>query len=52
MLDDNANLLHTTIEANRRTVDLIAEAVRNQQPSAGTYGADAVTSEDLSLIHI
>ena len=46
LMDENANLLHTAIEANRRTVDLIAEAVRNQQPSAGTYGADAVTSED------
>lgn len=46
LLDENAKLLHTAIEANRRTVDLIAEAVQNQQPSAGTYGADAATSED------
>ena len=46
LMDENSKLLHTAIEANRRTVDLIAEAVRNQQPSAGTYGADAATSEN------
>ena len=46
LMDENAKLLHTAIETSRRTVDLIAEAVQNQQPSAGTYGADAATSED------
>ena len=46
LMDENARLLKTAIEANRRAVDLIAEAVRNQQPSAGTYDANAATSED------
>ena len=39
-------LLRAAIEANRRVVELIAEAVRNQQPSAGTYGANAATATD------
>lgn len=46
LMAENAKLLRAAIEANRRVVDLIAEAVRNNQPSAGTYGADAVTSAD------
>jgi len=46
LMDENGRLLKAAIEANRRVVDLIAEAVRNQQPSAGTYGSDAVTSTD------
>ena len=33
-------------EANRRVVELIADAVRGQQPSAGTYGSNAVTASD------
>ena len=46
LIDENARLLKTAIEANRRVVDLIAEAVREQQPSAGVYGANGVTSQD------
>jgi len=46
LMDENAKLLKTAIEANRRVVDLIAEAVREQQPSAGTYAANGVTSRD------
>ncbi len=46
LMSENAKLLRAAIEANRRVVDLIAEAVRNNQPSAGTYSAYAFTSTD------
>ena len=46
LMDENARLLRAAIDANRRVVDLIAEAVRKQQPSAGTYSSEAVTSTD------
>jgi hypothetical protein len=46
LMGENAKLLRAAIEANRRVVDLIAEAVQNQQPNAGTYGVNAVKSED------
>ncbi|MEK9753049.1 MAG: hypothetical protein VW338_07550 [Rhodospirillaceae bacterium] len=46
LMAENAKLLRAAIEANRRVVELIADAVRNQQPSAGTYSADAVTARD------
>jgi len=45
LMDENAALLKTAIEANRRVVDLIAEAVRDQQPSAGVYAATGTTSQ-------
>lgn len=46
LMEENAKLLRTALEANKRVVDLIAEAVRSKQPSAGTYGANAATAED------
>ncbi len=44
LMDENAKLLRTAIEANSRVVDLIADAVRDQQPSAGVYAASGTTS--------
>lgn len=44
LIQENGELLHIAIEANRRVVDLIAEAVQAQQPTAGTYSSDAQTS--------
>jgi hypothetical protein len=46
LMDENTKLLRAELEVNKRVVEMIAEAVRKQQPSAGTYGAKAVTSED------
>ncbi len=46
LMAENAKLLRAAIEANRRVVELIADAVRGQQPSAGTYGSNAVTASD------
>ena len=46
LMDENAKLLKAAIEANRRVVELIADAVREQQPSAGVYGANGITSAD------
>ncbi|MAH84589.1 MAG: hypothetical protein CBB68_09690 [Rhodospirillaceae bacterium TMED8] len=46
LIDKNAKLLRTAIETNQRVIDMIAEAVKEQQPSAGTYGANAVTAQD------
>jgi len=43
LLDENARLLKVAIDANRRVVDMIAEAVREAAPSAGTYGAKGTT---------
>ncbi len=43
LIDDNAKLLKIAIEANRRVVDLIAEAVKASVPSAGTYSANGAT---------
>ncbi|NQW02086.1 MAG: flagellar protein FlgN [Rhodospirillales bacterium] len=42
MLQENAQMLKTAITANRRVVDMIAEAVRNVTPGAGTYGANGM----------
>lgn len=39
LIDDNARLLKVAIEANRRVVDLIAEAVKASTPGPGVYGA-------------
>ena len=44
LMDENASLLETAISANRRVVELIAEAVQDQQPSAGVYGSHGGTS--------
>ena len=46
LMAQNTKLLGAAIEVNSQVVDLIAEAVRNEQPSAGIYSSDAVTSED------
>lgn len=43
LLADNAEMLKTAITANRRVVDMIAEAVKNVAPGAGTYGANGMT---------
>ncbi|MCZ6604671.1 MAG: hypothetical protein O7A03_05950 [Alphaproteobacteria bacterium] len=40
LIEDNAKLLKIAIEANRRVVDMIAEAVKASVPSAGTYSAN------------
>lgn len=37
LIEENAKLLKIAIEANRRVVNLIAEAVKASVPSAGTY---------------
>ena len=43
LIEDNAKLLKIAIEANRRVVDMIAEAVKASVPSAGTYSANGAT---------
>ncbi len=40
LMEDNAKLLKNAIEANRRVVEAIAEAVKSSQPGPGTYSAD------------
>ena len=40
LIEDNAVLLKIGIEANRRVVNMIAEAVKASVPSAGTYSAN------------
>jgi len=37
LIEENAKLLRVAIEANRRVVNMIAEAVKASVPSAGTY---------------
>lgn len=39
LIEDNAKLLKVAIESNRRMVELIAQAVKECVPSAGTYSA-------------
>ncbi|MGB0683128.1 MAG: flagellar export chaperone FlgN [Magnetovibrionaceae bacterium] len=47
LMEQNARLLKTSIDANRRVVRTIAEAARKSKPSAGTYGANgSVTGVD------
>jgi len=43
MLDENAGLLKITIEANRRVVNMVADAVKAQQPGPGTYSAKGMS---------
>ncbi len=43
LLSENANMLRVAIKANRRVVDMIAEAVKSVTPGAGTYGANGMT---------
>jgi len=39
MISENARLLKVTIEANRRIVELVADAVKEQQSGPGIYSA-------------
>lgn len=43
LIEENAQLLKIGIEANRRVVNMIAEAVKASVPSAGTYSASGAT---------
>lgn len=43
LLEENANMLKIAITANRRVVDMIAEAVKTVTPGAGTYGSNGMT---------
>lgn len=43
LIEDNAKMLKIAIEANRRVVNLIAEAVKASVPSAGTYSPTGAT---------
>ena len=43
LIEENAELLNVAIEANRRVVNLIAEAVKASVPSAGTYSRTGAT---------
>lgn len=43
LIEENAQLLKIGIEANRRVVDMIAEAVKASIPSVGTYSANGAT---------
>ena len=40
LMEDNAKLLKSAIDANRRVVEAIAEAVKSGQPGPGTYSAN------------
>ncbi len=40
LIEENAELLKIGIEANKRVVNMIAEAVKASVPSAGTYSAN------------
>jgi len=40
LIQENGKLLKTAMTVSRRVVELIAEAVREATPSAGTYGAN------------
>ncbi len=46
LIEDNAKMLKIAIEANRRVVNLIAEAVKASVPSAGTYSPTGATGTD------
>ncbi len=46
LIEDNSVLLKTGIEANRRVVNMIAEAVKASVPSAGTYSANGATGAE------
>jgi hypothetical protein len=45
MIQENAQLLKITIEANRRVVEMVAEAVKSQQPGPGTYSAKGTSNK-------
>ncbi len=39
MIRENARLLKISIEANRRVVEMVAQAIESQQPGPGVYSA-------------
>lgn len=40
LIDENARYLKIAIEANRRVMDSVADAVKSSRPGAGTYSAN------------
>ena len=44
LANDNARLIHASIEANKRVLDVIAEAVATSQPHVNTYSANGATA--------
>ena len=46
MIQENAHLLKITIEANRRVVAMVADAVKTQQPGPGTYSAKGTADKN------
>lgn len=42
LIEENAKLLKIAIEANRRVVNLIAEAVKASAPGTGTYSSSGI----------
>jgi len=45
LMEENARLLKIAIEANRRVIDMIAEAVKESAPSAGVYSSAGKTDQ-------
>jgi len=45
MIQENARLLKITIEANRRVVEMVATAVKSQQPGPGIYSAKGTANK-------
>lgn len=45
MIRQNAQLLKITIDANRRVVEMVAEAVKSQQPGPGIYSAKGTANK-------
>lgn len=48
LITENAKLLKIAMTVSRRVVELIAEAVRDASPSAGTYGAKGTTDSGIA----
>ena len=46
MIQENAQLLKITIEANRRVVSMVAAAVKTQHPGPGTYSAKGTADKN------
>ena len=46
MIQENARLLKITIEANRRVVAMVADAVKTQRPGPGTYSAKGTADKN------
>lgn len=44
LAEDNARLIHAALEANKRVLDVIAEAVATSQPHVNTYSAKGATA--------